>query len=43
MTPLSFEVTLILIGAGFGPVPSLTAVALQNVVARISSAFQSGP
>ena len=34
MTPLSFEVTLILIGAGFGPVPSLTAVALQNVVAR---------
>ena len=34
MTPLSFEVTLVLIGAGFGPVPSLTAVALQNVVAR---------
>jgi MFS family permease len=34
MTPLSFEVTLILIGAGFGPMPSLTAVALQNVVAR---------
>jgi sugar phosphate permease len=34
MTPLSFEVTLILIGAGFGPLPSLTAVALQNVVAR---------
>src|SRR6266481_894304 len=34
MTPLSFEVTLMLIGAGFGPVPSLTAVAMQNVVAR---------
>ena len=34
MTPLSFELTLILIGAGFGPVPSLTAVAMQNVVAR---------
>jgi EmrB/QacA subfamily drug resistance transporter len=34
MTLLSFELTLILIGAGFGPVPSLTAVAMQNVVAR---------
>jgi len=34
MTPLSFELTLILIGAGFGPVPSLTSVAMQNVVAR---------
>jgi EmrB/QacA subfamily drug resistance transporter len=34
MTPLSFEVTLILIGAGFGPLPSLTAVAMQNVVPR---------
>src|SRR2546423_1473119 len=34
MTPLWFEVTLILIGIGFGPVPSLTAVAMQNVVAR---------
>ncbi|MBV8109493.1 MAG: MFS transporter [Hyphomicrobiales bacterium] len=34
MTPLSFEFTLILVGAGFGPMPSLTAVALQNVVAR---------
>jgi sugar phosphate permease len=34
MTPLSFELTLILIGAGFGPLPSLTAVAMQNVVPR---------
>jgi len=34
MTPLWFEFTLILIGAGFGPVPSLTAVAMQNVVPR---------
>jgi EmrB/QacA subfamily drug resistance transporter len=34
MTPLTFELTLILIGAGFGPVPSLTSVAMQNVVAR---------
>jgi EmrB/QacA subfamily drug resistance transporter len=34
MTPLSFELTLIFIGAGFGPLPSLTAVALQNVVPR---------
>ena len=34
MTLLSFELTLIIIGAGFGPLPSLTAVALQNVVPR---------
>ena len=34
LTPLSFELTLILIGAGFGPLPSLTAVAMQNMVAR---------
>jgi len=34
MTPLSFEFTLIAIGAGFGPLPSLTAVAMQNVVPR---------
>jgi EmrB/QacA subfamily drug resistance transporter len=34
ITPLAFELLLILIGAGFGPVPSLTAVAMQNVVAR---------
>src|SRR5262249_5206548 len=30
----SFELTLIAIGVGFGPVPSLTAVALPNVVPR---------
>jgi predicted MFS family arabinose efflux permease len=29
-----FEILLILIGAGFGPLPSLTQVAVQNVVAR---------
>src|ERR1700732_171384 len=29
-----FEVLLILIGAGFGPLPSLTQVAVQNTVAR---------
>lgn len=34
MTPVSFELALILIGAGFGPLPSLTAVAMQNVVPR---------
>jgi EmrB/QacA subfamily drug resistance transporter len=34
MTPLSFELVLIAIGAGFGPIPSLTSVAMQNVVAR---------
>jgi EmrB/QacA subfamily drug resistance transporter len=34
MTPLSFELLLMLIGIGFGPLPSLTAVTSQNVVAR---------
>src|SRR5712691_5758863 len=34
MTPLSFQLIVILIGAGFGPLPSLTAVAMQNVVPR---------
>ena len=34
MTALSLELTLMVIGAGFGPLPSLTAVAMQNVVAR---------
>jgi hypothetical protein len=34
MTMLSFEVLLFLIGAGFGPVPSLCMVSLQNAVAR---------
>jgi MFS family permease len=30
----SFELLLIMIGAGFGPLPSLTQVAVQNAVAR---------
>ena len=34
MTPLSFALLVILIGAGFGPLPSLTTVAMQNVVPR---------
>ena len=34
MTPLLFELLLLLIGIGFGPLPSLTAVTSQNVVAR---------
>jgi len=34
LTPLSFEALLFLIGAGFGPMPSLTGVVLQNTVAR---------
>jgi sugar phosphate permease len=34
ITVPAFELLLILIGAGFGPVPSLAGVALQNVVAR---------
>jgi len=34
MTTLKFELILFLIGAGFGPVPPLTQVALQNTVAN---------
>jgi MFS family permease len=34
MTLLSFEVLLFLIGAGFGPLPSLCTVAIQNAVER---------
>jgi hypothetical protein len=34
MTTLELELTLMVIGAGFGPLPSITAVAMQNVVAR---------
>jgi Major Facilitator Superfamily len=34
VTPLRLELTLILVGAGFGPLPSLSSVAMQNVVAR---------
>jgi len=33
MTPLKFEIILFLIGVGFGPMPPLTQVALQNTVA----------
>lgn len=34
LTALSFQILLFLIGAGFGPTPSLTAVAMQNTVER---------
>jgi EmrB/QacA subfamily drug resistance transporter len=34
ITPLGFELLVIAIGAGFGPLPSLTSVAMQNVVPR---------
>jgi sugar phosphate permease len=34
VTTFWFELLVIVIGAGFGPVPSLTAVAMQNVVSR---------
>src|SRR6202008_1999128 len=34
LTPLSFQVLLLLIGAGFGPVPSMSSVVMQNVVER---------
>ena len=33
MTPLKFEIILFVIGVGFGPMPPLTQVALQNTVA----------
>src|SRR5262245_53292098 len=34
MTPWRFELLVTLIGMGFGPLPSLTSVAMQNVVPR---------
>ncbi len=34
MTPFTFELLVIAIGAGFGPLPSLSSVAMQNVVPR---------
>jgi EmrB/QacA subfamily drug resistance transporter len=34
LTPLGFELLVFAIGAGFGPLPSLTSVAMQNVVPR---------
>jgi MFS family permease len=34
LTLLSFQVLLVLIGAGFGPTPSMTSVVVQNVVER---------
>jgi MFS family permease len=34
LTLLSFQVLLVLIGAGFGPMPSVAAVAVQNTVPR---------
>jgi predicted MFS family arabinose efflux permease len=34
LTPLSFQVLLLLIGAGFGPTPSMSSVVVQNVVER---------
>ena len=34
VTLLTFELLVIVIGVGFGPLPSLTSVAMQNVVAR---------
>jgi EmrB/QacA subfamily drug resistance transporter len=33
LTPLTFEVLLALIGIGFGPIPPLASIALQNTVA----------
>jgi MFS family permease len=33
LTPLTFEILLALIGIGFGPIPPLSSIALQNTVA----------
>jgi MFS family permease len=42
LTPLSFQVLLLLIGAGFGPTPSMLSVAVQNVVERHQFGIASG-
>lgn len=42
MTPLTFELLVILTGIGFGPLPSLTSVALQNVVPRYQLGISIG-
>jgi MFS family permease len=34
LTPISFQVLLLLIGTGFGPTPTMASVAIQNVVER---------
>ena len=34
LTPVTFQVLLLLIGAGFGPTPSMASVVVQNVVER---------
>jgi hypothetical protein len=34
LTTVSFQVLLLLIGAGFGPTPTMASVAVQNVVER---------
>jgi MFS family permease len=34
LTPLSLQVLLLMIGAGFGPTPSMSSVVIQNVVER---------
>jgi Major Facilitator Superfamily len=39
---LGFEILLFLIGAGFGPLPSLTQVALQNCVPRYQLGISMG-
>ena len=41
ITPFWFEVVIALMALGFGPIPPLTAVVLQNTVARISLASPS--
>ena len=42
LTMLSFQVLLLLIGAGFGPTPSMSSVAVQNVVERHQFGIASG-
>ncbi|MPZ38807.1 MAG: MFS transporter [Rhizobiales bacterium] len=42
LTPLTFQVLLLLIGAGFGPTPSMSSVVVQNVVERHQFGVASG-
>ena len=42
LTLVSFQVLLLLIGAGFGPTPSMSSVVIQNVVERHHFGIASG-
>jgi MFS family permease len=42
LTPISFQVLLLLIGVGFGPTPTMTSVVVQNAVERHHFGIASG-